>query len=198
MQGLSWRSYRGASHHKNWKIIRACVQSVLTYGTEIWAENLHSLERAEPMMVRWMCGVFLKYRKRSEVLYSLLGEHSECGWDGDDRVSACRNVEVEGRSVGAWAGRLGECVKDDMKVLGLQPEWAIIRDMWRGFISGKHLTLAEHGRNESFKNKNDDDFRSWSLAKIWEMNFRIIYSKDFWTQRENEQFHFINEINFIH
>ena len=36
-------------------------------------ENLHSLERAERMMVRWMCGVSLKERKRSEVLYSLLG-----------------------------------------------------------------------------------------------------------------------------
>ena len=45
----------------------ACVQSVLTYGigTETWAmkaENLHSLERAERMMVRWMCGVSLKVR----------------------------------------------------------------------------------------------------------------------------------------
>ena len=37
------------------------------------AENLHSLERAERMMVRWMCGVSLKDRKRSEDLYSLLG-----------------------------------------------------------------------------------------------------------------------------
>ena len=37
------------------KIYRACVQSVLTYGTEIWvmmkAENLHILERTECMMV---------------------------------------------------------------------------------------------------------------------------------------------------
>ena len=26
------------------------------------------------------------------------------------------------------------CVKDDMKELGLHPEWAVFRDMWRGFI----------------------------------------------------------------
>ena len=26
---------------------------------------------------------------------------------------------------------LGECVKDDMKLLGLQPEWAIFMNMWR-------------------------------------------------------------------
>ena len=39
---------RGASHRTKGKILRACVQSVLTYGTETWtmkAENLHSLER---------------------------------------------------------------------------------------------------------------------------------------------------------
>ena len=60
-------------------IYRACVQSVLTYGTEIWvmkAENLHSLERTGQMMVRWMCGVSLKDRKLSVDLYSLLGIHS--------------------------------------------------------------------------------------------------------------------------
>ena len=38
-----------------------------------------------------------------------------------------------------WAGarRLGECVKDDTKVLGLQLEWAIFRDVWRDFIDGQ-------------------------------------------------------------
>ena len=34
-----------------------------------------------------------------------------------------------------------------MKVLGLQPEWAVFRDMWRGLILGQILTIAEHGRN---------------------------------------------------
>ena len=29
-----------------------------------------------------------------------------------------------------------ECVKDDIKALGLHPEWTVFRDMWRGFISG--------------------------------------------------------------
>ena len=41
---------RGPSYHIKGKIFRACVQSVLTYGTETWAmkaENLQSLERAE-------------------------------------------------------------------------------------------------------------------------------------------------------
>ena len=50
---------RGASYRIKGKIYRACVQIVLTYGTEIWAmkvANLQSLERTEWMMVRWMCG----------------------------------------------------------------------------------------------------------------------------------------------
>ena len=64
---------RGASYHMKGKILRACVQSVLTYGTDTWAmkaENLQNLGRAERMMVRWMCGVTLKDRKQSEVLYN--------------------------------------------------------------------------------------------------------------------------------
>ena len=62
-------------------IYKACVQSVLTYGTETWAmkiANLQSLERTERMIVRvrWMCGMTLKDRKRSVDLYSLLGVQS--------------------------------------------------------------------------------------------------------------------------
>ena len=54
---------RVASYRIKRKIYKACVQSALTYGTEAWAmkkANLHSLERMERMMVRWMCGVSLK------------------------------------------------------------------------------------------------------------------------------------------
>ena len=50
----------------------------------------------------------------------------------------CRPVEMWrwwGRRVGE--GRLEECVKDDMEVLGLHPEWAMFRDVRRGFISGQ-------------------------------------------------------------
>ena len=65
----------GASYCIKGKIYKACVQSALTYGTETWAmkkANLYSLEKMEWMMVRWMCGVSLKDRKRSVDLYSLL------------------------------------------------------------------------------------------------------------------------------
>ena len=70
---------RGASYRIKGKIYKACVQSVLTYGTETWAmkeANLQSLERMERMMMRWMCGVSLKDRKHSVDLYSLLGVES--------------------------------------------------------------------------------------------------------------------------
>ena len=39
-------------------------------------------------------------------------------------------VRCRGRSRKTWR----ECVNDDMKVLGLQPEWAVFRDVWRDFI----------------------------------------------------------------
>ena len=76
MSGLSSRSYISYPGSL-WCIIqhkgrdRACVRSVLTYETETWAkkaENLHSLEKVERIMVNvWSV---LKNRKQSEVLYS--------------------------------------------------------------------------------------------------------------------------------
>ena len=103
------------------------------------------------MMVRWMCGVSLKDRKCSVDLYSLLDVQSVAEvvrwrrfrWighverkSGEDWVSACRNVVVAGvRCVGRGRKTWYECVTDDMVELGLHPEWAVFRDMWRGFIS---------------------------------------------------------------
>ena len=96
------------------KIYKACVQTVLTYETETWVmkvANLQSLERTELIMMRWMCGVSLKDRKCSVDLYSFLGvdsmaevvRHGRLRWfghverkNGDDWVSACRNVVVAG------------------------------------------------------------------------------------------------------
>ena len=51
-------------------------------------------------------------------------------------------------------------MNDDKKLLALQPEWAIFKDMWRDFISGKRLTLAKHGKNRHFKINYDDNERS--------------------------------------
>ena len=74
--------------------------------------------------------------------------HLECT-SVDDRVSACRNVEVAEdpevrcRSRRTWR----ECVNDDKKELGLHPEWAIFRDNVEGLHMGKP------GGNGRFQNK---------------------------------------------
>ena len=86
----------------------------MVYGSETWAmkvEDLYRLERTERMMVRWMCGVTLKDRKRSEDLLGRLGIESiaevvrrgRLRWFGhvermsaDNWVSACREIEVAG------------------------------------------------------------------------------------------------------
>ena len=47
-------------------------------------------------------------------------------------------VECVDRDRKTW----GECVKVDMELLGLQPEWTMFRDTWREFIWDKRLTLA--------------------------------------------------------
>ena len=61
----------------------------------------------------------------------------------DDWVSACRGLVVEGtRGRGRSRKTWDQCVRDDMKLLGLHPEWAVFRDMWRDLIWGKRLTLA--------------------------------------------------------
>ena len=48
-------------------------------------------------------------------------------------------------------------MKDDMKLLGLQPELAIIRDMWRDIIIIGQMSdprsRAEHEKIHVFKNK---------------------------------------------
>ena len=41
------------------------------------------------------------------------------------------------RDVSGGIGRLGKCVDDDLKVLGLHPEWAVFRDVWRDIIWAK-------------------------------------------------------------
>ena len=58
---------------------------MLTYGIETCAmktENLHSLERAERMMMRWMCGVSLKDRRRNVDLYIVLYNYD--AWGGQN------------------------------------------------------------------------------------------------------------------
>ena len=74
--------------------------------------------------------------------------------------SGSRGTQSSHRSVYLWkkilknCGWCGECMEDDMKLVGLPPEWADW-DMWRNFILGKRPTLAKRRVEETnvFKNK---------------------------------------------
>lgn len=150
---------KGASLNLKGKIYKACVQRVLVYGSETWAmkvEDMRRLERTERMMIRWMCGVTLKNSTSSQELRERL--HVDCvtevvrrgrlRWFGhverkekDDWVAACRDLVIDGTK-GKGRGRKTwvECVKDDLKELGLKKEYTMDRELWKNLTSGKRLT----------------------------------------------------------
>ena len=152
---------RGASLKVKGKVYRACVQSVLVYGSETWpvkVEDMQRLERTERMMVSWMCGVSLKSRMSSKELNARLGieaiseivRRGRLRWYGhierkgsDDWVSACRDYEVVGqKSRGRGRKTWAECVRHDLQSLGLRAEWAQDRNEWRNLIRGNRPTHA--------------------------------------------------------
>jgi hypothetical protein len=157
---------RGASLKIKGKIYKACVQRVMVYASETWpmrVEDRQRLERTEMMMVRWMCGVTLKNRIKSEELRNRLGIESvseivrrgRLRWFGHverkpevDWVKRCGRMEIVGK---VKAGRTKktwlQCVNGDMKELGLGVEEAQDRELWRKKIFGKTSELCQHGKN---------------------------------------------------
>ena len=146
---------RGASLRVKGKIYRACVQRVLVYGSETWpmkAVDMRRLVRTENSMVRWMSGVTLKDRRKSEELRRGLGIESVDSvvsrgmlrWFGhverkeaDDWVSKCRHLEVgggvrKGGSRKTWM----QCVNKDMRKCGLKKVDAQNRVFWRDSMVG--------------------------------------------------------------
>ena len=137
------------------------------YGSETWpvkVNDMRRLERAENVMVRWMCDVSLKDRRKLVELRERLGiecvgevvSRGRLRWYGHverrdkvDWVSACRELEVEGmRGKGRGKKTWVECVKDDMRRLGLKKEDAQDRKRWRGLSLGNRLTLPQRGKEE--------------------------------------------------
>ena len=58
------------------KAYNACVQCVMTYGSEtlsMRAEDMRGLERAVKIMIRWICRVALGNGKTSEEIRNRLG-----------------------------------------------------------------------------------------------------------------------------
>src|SRR5664279_960447 len=116
---------RGASPKVKGKLYSACVQCVMIYGSETWtmnAEDMQRLERAERMMIRWICGVTLKDRNSGEELRERLESVSDkvrlgrVRWfghverkDTDDWVSACMlRVRGRGRGRTTWKEYVAE------------------------------------------------------------------------------------------
>jgi hypothetical protein len=148
---------RGVSLRLKGKFYKACVQSVLVYGSETWpmkVEDRQRLVRTERAMVRWMCGVKLTDRRSHDELCCRLG--IECGvadvvtrgrlrWYGhvermtsEEGVATCRamivgGVKGRGRGRKTWE----ECVRNDMGKFNLTKEMAKDRNLWRSLIVGK-------------------------------------------------------------
>ena len=120
---------RGMSLKMKGKIYSTCVQSVMVYGSETWplkVANVQQLERTERMMVRWMCGVTLKDKKRSQELLDSLNiisvaervRRGRLRWFGhverkgaEEWVSKCRDLVVAGnRDRGRGRKTWMECV----------------------------------------------------------------------------------------
>ena len=70
------------------------------------------------------------------------------------KIIFARCLRCAGRGRKTWR----ECVKDDTDELGLHPEWAVFRDMWRGLTSGKTcLTRLSVEEMDVLKINDDDD-----------------------------------------
>jgi len=98
-------------------------------------EHELKMNRTEMSMIRWMCGIKLNERKKSEELRELLGlepvsltiKQSRLRWfghverkDDNDWVKHCITWEVEGiRQRGYPKKTWWDCVKNDMESLGL-------------------------------------------------------------------------------
>ena len=84
----------------------------------------------------WMCTVLWVFRA-CPMWWDLADWGGLDIWNLRVWMIECQPVEVTGvRCVGRGRKTWRECLKDDTDELGLHPEWAVIRDMWRGIISG--------------------------------------------------------------
>jgi len=135
--------------------------SCLMHGSETWAmkvEHELKMNRTEMSMIRWICGVKLNKRKKSEELRELLGlepvslmiKKSRLRWSGhverkDDNefsvekchVKHCIPWEVEGiRLRGRPKKTRWDCIKNDMESLGLSQKDAQSMSKWRRRIKG--------------------------------------------------------------
>jgi hypothetical protein len=159
---MKFRELHGVLCGRKWsvkmkgRVYRACVRAAMVYGGETWVmrkEEECVLQRAERAMVRMMCGVKLRDRKRSSDLMSMVGlsedivtlvRKSRLRWYGhvmrrDEGVGIRRVLEFEvAGEIGRGRPRMGwkEQVEKDMVKAGLRCDDAQDRDAWRSGVSG--------------------------------------------------------------
>ena len=127
----------------------------MIYGSETRAMKVDQearFERTEMRMVRWMCGVSLKEKRRSADLRASMGldavgvvvRGNRLRWlghvlrkDPNDWVRKCMYLEVDGkRPRGRPEKTWRDVVEKDMKVRGLRKEDAADRVRWRAGVHG--------------------------------------------------------------
>ena len=139
-------------------LYRACVQTVMLYGSETWPVRIadsQRLDRTEMSMIRWMCGASLSSNSSSAELRALLGVtpitvRMSCNrlrWYGHvsrkdvgdwlrkvqkpDAVIA--GVALPGRPLKSWK----EVIDRDLDEYQLDEELAHNRDAWRAAIESR-------------------------------------------------------------
>ena len=124
-----------------------CCYTTFWKRNETWpmkVEHELKMNRTEMSIIRWMCGVKLNERMKSEELGELLGlepvslmiKKSRLRWFGhaerkydNDWVKRCITWEVEGiRQRGRPKKTWWDCVKNDMESLGLSQKDAQSRN----------------------------------------------------------------------
>ena len=145
---------RGLSLKRKGALYNLYVRKVLVYGSETWPMKVGDVQRmvrTERSMVRRMCGVSLKDKRRSADLLKLLCivgveevmDSSALRWFGHverkdvfDWVSGCRNLVVDGEvSRGRNRKTWGDRVDGLLEKSGLRVDEAADRDGWRREIA---------------------------------------------------------------
>ena len=132
------------------KVYRTVIRPVLMYGSETWAtkkQEVSKVAAAEMKMLRWSAGHTKLDKIRNEVIRAQLKvapveeklRENRLRWYGhtqrrDDNhiCKAIQNWKLGGKSRrGRPLKRWIDCVKEDMKIKGVEAEDALERNSWR-------------------------------------------------------------------
>ena len=139
-------------------LYRACVQTVMLYGSETWPVRIadsQRLDRTEMSMIRWMCGASLSSNSSSAELRALLGVtpitvRMSCNrlrWYGhvsrkdvgdwlrkvQEPDAVIAGVALPGRPLKSWK----EVIDRDLDEHQLDEELVHNRDAWRAAIDSR-------------------------------------------------------------